>query len=72
MYKYMGVRSIVNSHSPYFIRALEVKMADHGIKKKGRYYVMEEAEQNLFRAQDVTEETDKIYELLYKPLEYLS
>ncbi|MCI9082875.1 MAG: ATP-binding protein [Lachnospiraceae bacterium] len=71
MYKHMGVRSIVNSHSPYFIRALEVKMADHGIKEKGHYYVMEEAERNLFRVQDVTAETDKIYELLYKPLEYL-
>ncbi len=72
MYKHMGVRSIVNSHSPYFIRALEVKMADHGIKKKGHYYVMEEAEKNWFRVQDVTEETDRIYELLYKPLQYLS
>lgn len=72
MYKYMGVRSIVSSHSPYFIRALEVKMADHGIKEMGHYYVMEEAEKNLFKVRDVTQETDKIYELLYKPLEYLS
>lgn len=72
MYKHMGVRSIVNSHSPYFIRALEVKMADHGIKEMGHYYVMEEAEHNLFQVRDVTEDTDKIYELLYKPLEYLS
>ncbi len=71
MYKHMGVRSIVNSHSPYFIRALEVKMADYGIKDKGHYYLTEEAGQNLFRTQDVTEATDKIYELLYRPLEYL-
>lgn len=72
MYKYMGVRSIVSSHSPYFIRALEVKMADHGIKERGHYYLMEETEQNLFQVNDVTKETDKIYELLYKPLEYLT
>lgn len=72
MYKHMGIRSIINSHSPYFIRALEVKMADHGIKEMGHYYVMEKAERNLFQVRDVTQETDKIYELLYKPLEYLS
>lgn len=72
MYKYMGVRSIVSSHSPYFIRALEVKMADHEMKEMGHYYVMEEAKKNLFKVRDVTQETDKIYELLYKPLEYLS
>ncbi len=71
MYKNMGVRSIVNSHSPYFIRALEVKMADYGIKEKGHYYLMEEIDRNLCRAQDVTAETDKIYELMYRPLEYL-
>ena len=46
-------------------------MADYGIKDKGHYYLTEEAGQNLFRTQDVTEATDKIYELLYRPLEYL-
>lgn len=71
MYKNMGVRSIVNSHSPYFIRALEVKMADYKIKDHGKYYLMREDAGNLFKVQDVTDETDKIYELLYRPLEYL-
>lgn len=72
MYQNMGVRSIVNSHSPYFIRALEVKMADYGMKNKGHYYLMEETGKNQFKTQDVTESTDRIYELLYRPLEYLS
>lgn len=71
MYKYMGVISVVNSHSPYFIRALEVKMADHEIGDMATYYLMEENEKNSYIAKDVTGETNKIYEKLYKPLEYL-
>ena len=71
LYKHMGIRSIVNSHSPYLIRALEVKMADEQLKEQGHYYLMEKAGGNLFRARDVTEHTDQIYELLYRPLEYL-
>lgn len=71
MYKNMGIRSIVNSHSPYFIRALEVKMADYGIKDKGRYYMLSESGKGFFKTQNVTTETDKIYEALYRPLEYL-
>lgn len=71
MYKKMGVISVVNSHSPYFIRALEVKMADHGMKDRGSYYLMRESEKNSFTAENVTDATNKIYELLYRPLEYL-
>ncbi len=71
LYKHMGIRSIVNSHSPYFIRALEVKMADERLKENGHYYLMEEAGKNLFQTRDVTEHTDQIYERLYRPLEYL-
>ena len=46
-------------------------MADEQLKEQGHYYLMEEAGGNLFRARDVTEHTDQIYELLYRPLEYL-
>ena len=71
MYKHMGVISVVNSHSPYFIRALEVKMADHEVADMGTYYLMEEKKKNSYVATDVSHETNKIYEKLYKPLEYL-
>ncbi len=71
LYKYMGVRSIVSSHSPYLIRAIEVKMADENLKDKGHYYLMKEADSHMYCAKDVTRQTDAIYELLYQPLEYL-
>ena len=71
MYKNMGVFSVVNSHSPYFIRALEVMMANYGIKEKASYYLMRESETNGFLAENVTDKTNRIYEMLYRPLEYL-
>lgn len=71
MNKYMGIMTVVNSHSPYFIRALEVMMADYGMKNKGHFYLMKEAKSNRYIAEDVTENTDCIYETLSKPLEYL-
>ena len=41
MYKHMGISTVANSHSPYFIRAIEVKLADHGMKRNGNFYLME-------------------------------
>ncbi len=63
--------SVVNSHSPYFIRALEVMMANYGIKDKGSFYLMKETMKNRYISENVTKNTDRIYELLYKPLENL-
>ena len=71
MYKNMGVVSVVNSHSPYFIRALEVMMANYGIKDKGNFYLMKETMTNRYIAENVTENTESIYETLYRPLENL-
>ena len=39
--KEMGISTVANSHSPYFIRAIEVKLADHGMKRNGNFYLME-------------------------------
>ncbi len=71
LYKYMGVRSVISTHSPYFIKALETKLAEEQRKETGHYYVMEQADKNLYRTQDVTGHTEKIYEMLYCPLEYI-
>lgn len=71
MYKNMGVVSVVNSYSPYFIRALEVMMANYGIKDKGSFYFVKEKMKNRYIAENVTKNTESIYETLYKPLENL-
>lgn len=69
--KELDINILINSHSPYFMRAVEVSLADHSRKEKGKYYIMRENESGYFYTEDVTERTDEIYKLLYKPLEYL-
>lgn len=66
----MDINVVVSSHSPYFIRALELKLADYGIKDLGSFYLMEEKD-NSFFAKNVTESTDEIYKQLYKPLDMM-
>lgn len=70
MKKRMGIDVLVTSHSPYFMRALEVKLADYEMKKSGNYYLMKVMNQ-MYDAEDVTLCTDKIYEQLYRPLDLL-
>lgn len=69
--KKIGLVIYVNTHSPYFVRAIEVKMAEYGIADKGKFYLMQECEDGLCESKDVTKETEQIYSLLYKPLEEL-
>lgn len=70
MKKEMNINVIVSSHSAYFIRALEVKLAANQMKASGKFYLMEQSG-NMFDAKDVTENTERIYAQLYKPLEEL-
>lgn len=70
--KSLGIKIMINSHSPYFIRAIEIKMAENGMADKGNYYLMMPTEDNLFFPKDVTNSTEEIYQYLYKPLEDLT
>ena len=71
IHKELGIIIYLNSHSPYFIRAIEVKLAKNDIGDKGKFYLTQEVEDGLYAVKDVTYSTDEIYELLYKPLENL-
>lgn len=70
--KLLGIKILINSHSPYFIRALEVKMAMNEMADKGNYYLMMSCDNGLFMPKDVTNSTEEIYRYLYKPLESLT
>lgn len=69
--KELNIKIVINSHSPYFMRAIEVSLANYSLKDKGRFYVMNEDANGYFSTEDVTKNTDKIYKMLYKPLDYL-
>ena len=71
IHKELGIIIYLNSHSPYFIRAIEVKLAKNDIGDKVKFYLTQEVEDGLYAVKDVTYSTDEIYELLYKPLENL-
>jgi predicted ATP-dependent endonuclease of OLD family len=70
VYKELGVYIVVNSHSPYFIRAIQVKMAEQECSLRGRYYFMEE-QRNEAICENVTGHIDRIYDALYQPLNML-
>lgn len=70
MKKEMNINIIVSSHSAYFIRALEVKLASNQMIEYGNFYLMEK-NGKMFDAVDVSKNTERIYEQLYKPLEEL-
>lgn len=70
MKKEMNINVIVSSHSAYFIRALEVKLASNQMMEYGNFYLTEK-HGKMFDAVDVSKNTERIYEQLYKPLEEL-
>lgn len=68
--KEFGMHILVNTHSPYFLRAIEVYSANHEIADKCKYYLSEnQGYKSVF--QDVTTHTDLIYKKLASPLEKL-
>lgn len=66
----IGVKSVLVSHSPYFIRAVQKILATEGEGVEGSFYQMQ-AENNLFVSVDVTNDSKKIYQQLYRPFEEL-
>lgn len=69
--KDLDIKIIINSHSPYFVRAIEVMMAHNMITDKGNYYLMVSNGEQMFRAENVTTHIDEIYKYLYRPLDEL-
>jgi len=67
----LGIRILLNSHSPYFIRAIECKMAQYETLSTARFYLMNEGNSYGYVSEDVTENIEKIYSDLSEPLEEL-
>lgn len=65
--KEFGMHILLNTHSPYFLRAIEVYSAKHGIADSCKYYLSENQGQ-LSTFKDVTNQIDIIYQKLASPL----
>ncbi len=68
--KKFGLHILLNTHSPYFLNAIEVYATKYGIGDKCKYYLAENKEGGSFIC-DVTEDVEKIYDKLARPLQIL-
>ncbi|MDE6913748.1 MAG: ATP-binding protein [Lachnospiraceae bacterium] len=71
LYKEFHMHILLNTHSPYFLRAIEVYSAKYGVSDVCRYYLSEVNEEGTAYMSDVTSEINKIYLKLSKPLQQL-
>ncbi|MDE7205610.1 MAG: ATP-binding protein [Lachnospiraceae bacterium] len=71
LYKEFHMHILLNTHSPYFLRAIEVYAAKYGVSDMCRYYLAQVNEEGSAYIGDVTTEIDKIYAKLSKPLQQL-
>lgn len=73
--KRLNLRLLINTHSPYFLRAIEVYMRDFGTIGQFRCYMMKPAdEQNvngMMLSLPVTDKTELVYQQLYRPFELI-
>lgn len=69
--KDLGIKVLLNSHSPYFVRAIEVNAGKYDFADKVKYYLMEQQDNGSYASRDVSTCVDDIYKYMYEPLEYL-
>ena len=70
MNKEFQVHILLNTHSPYFLRAIEVYSRKHGIADKCEYYLSELVGDRA-EIKNVTGDTELIYKKLWIPLQKL-
>ncbi len=61
---------LLTTHSPYFLEAIEVYSKKYGINDKCKYYLAE-SKGNISHLEDVTDNTEKIYQKLAYPFQIL-
>lgn len=69
--KEFGMNVLLNTHSPYFLRAIQVYSAKYEISDVCKFYMSEIDEKGGNYITDVTENVDKIFAKLSKPLQKL-
>ena len=70
LHKEFDMNILMNTHSPYFLKAIEAYSAKHSVADKCKYYLAH-AETDMSVIDDVTNDTEKIYRLLARPLQDL-
>ena len=71
LHKEFNLHVLLNTHSPYFLRAIEVFSFKHNVQDKCKYYSSERNEFDNAVITDVTGNTEVIYKKLADPLQTL-
>lgn len=69
--KELGLHILINTHSPYFLNAIEVFSEKHRIHDRCSYYLAENDPNGRSIIRDVTQNTVEIYKKLSRPLQVL-
>ena len=67
--KEFDMHILINSHSPYFIDAIDKFSQVYEIRDTCKFYCSQENDNNTSILNDVTDDLTPIYELLYQPME---
>lgn len=70
LHKEFGLHILLNTHSPYFLNAIEVYAAKYQVSDKCKYYLTENVDK-VSLIEDVTDDIEKIYSKLARPLQVL-
>ncbi len=70
LHKEFRMHILLNTHSPYFLRAIQVYSAKYEVADRCKYYLAE-AEEDYAHISDVTDGVEKIYAKLSRPLQRL-
>ena len=68
--KEFNLHILLNTHSPYFLNAIQVYAAKHTISNKCKYYLSENRD-DYSEINDVSNDIDKIYKKLAEPFQKL-
>lgn len=69
--KEYNMHILLTTHSPYFLRAIQVYSANYSIADKCKYYLSANNEDGRATLQDVTTKTNLVYDKLLRPFEQL-
>lgn len=69
--KKFNLHILLTTHSPYFLNAIEVYSSKYGIADRCKYYLAENTKDDTADIKDVTDNTEKIYAKLARPLQEL-
>lgn len=69
--KKFNLHILLTTHSPYFLNAIEVYSSKYSVADRCKYYLAENTKDDMADIKDVTDNTEKIYAKLARPLQEL-